>query len=309
MFGTHTDEAHMLSASAFEKFRFTGGRAVAAASVSRKREGSPLTPPQPPRARAKPDDEVSDDPSVRQHPYIAPAPARWRERYAPTCEACEAARVLCVHHPEVSLKLLIIGHNPSEHSWGSGWSYSNPSNNFWKLLAKGRIVPEDWTKEDCPRLPGDLGIGFTDAGTVPGNDAGAYNRATMKKWRSDLYARLRGHVARCADASGDEDARVGHRSSMSIASRHGPDVVAFSGKRQYAQLFDAVPSRVDAGRQPPESLPPGWPLCPGRTEVWVMPSSSGRAAMTREAREGPWVELGARLATIPWPRAECRGAE
>ena len=96
---------------------------------------------------------------------------------------------------------------------------------------------------------------------------------------------------------------------MSIASRHGPDVVAFSGKRQYAQLFDAVPSRVDAGRQPPESLPPGWPLCPERTEVWVMPSSSGRAAMTREAREGPWVELGTRLATIPWPRAEYRGAE
>ena len=34
-----------------------------------------------------------------------------------------------------------------------------------------------------------------------------------------------------------------------------------------------------------------------------MPSSSGRAAMTREAREGPWVELGTKLATIPWPRA------
>ena len=68
-----------------------------------------------PRAGAKPDDEVSDDPSVRR-PRIAP-PARWRERHAPACEACEAARVPCVHHPEVPLKLLIIGHNPSEHSW------------------------------------------------------------------------------------------------------------------------------------------------------------------------------------------------
>ena len=259
------------------------GRAVAAASVSRKREGSTLTPTQPPRARAKPDDEVSDDPSVRQHPYIAPAPARWRERYAPACEACEAARVPCVHHPEVPLKLLIIGHNPSEHSWGSGWSYSNPSNNFWKLLAKGRIVPEDWTKEDCPRLPGDLGIGFTDAGTVPGNDAGAYNRATMKKWRSDLYARLRGHVARCADASGDEDARVGHRSSMSIASRHGPDVVAFSGKRQYAQLFDAVPSRVDAGRQPPSPFRPD--AVPG-TDGGLGDAEQQRAGGDDEGGEG-----------------------
>ena len=89
-------------ASAFEKFRFTGGRAVAAASVSRKREGSPLTPTQPPRARAKPDDEVSKcDPSVRQHPYIAPAPARFARGTHRLCEACDTARVPCVHHPEL----------------------------------------------------------------------------------------------------------------------------------------------------------------------------------------------------------------
>ena len=105
-----------------------------------------------------------DTVEVKRYPFIAPHPAKWRERYAPVCPSCEAARVPCSHQPETPLKLLIIGHNPSHHSWGSGYSYSNPSNNFWKLLVKGNIIPQDWTVDDCPRLPGDLGIGFTDAG-------------------------------------------------------------------------------------------------------------------------------------------------
>ena len=47
-----------------------------------------------------------------------------------------------------------------------------------------------------------------------------------------------------------------------------------------------------------------WRTISGRphTQVWVLPSSSGRAAMTREAREGPYVELGQRLAPVHWPR-------
>ena len=41
---------------------------------------------------------------------------------------------------------------------------------------------------------------------------------------------------------------------------------------------------------------------PTSTEVWVMPSTSGAAAMTREAREQPWQDLSARLAAVAWPR-------
>jgi hypothetical protein len=36
------------------------------------------------------------------------------------------------------------------------------------------------------------GVGFTDAGMEPGNDANKYGRAVMKAWKEDLYARLRG---------------------------------------------------------------------------------------------------------------------
>ena len=47
-------------------------------------------------------------------------------------------------------------------------------------------------------------------------------------------------------------------------------------------------------------LPPGWPL-PSSTEVWVLTSSSGRAAMTLEARAAPYRELASRLRTLgPW---------
>ena len=222
--------------------------------------------------------------------------------------------------------MLVIGHNPSEHSWASGWSYSNPSNNFWRLLVKGAIVPEDWSAEDCPRLPGELGVGFTDAGCVPGSDAARFGRATMREWRADLYARLRGHLCRASGydfGDGDEDTEdavpvpgdtvsvPGDDSAAAAAAArgYGPAIVAFAGKRQYGQLFDAVPSSVRAGRQDSNSLPPGWPFCPESTEVWVLPSSSGRAAMTREAREGPYVELGRRLAESRWPRDDVHVGE
>ena len=81
-------------------------------------------------------DLFREDMDTAEYPFIAAAPAKWRERYAPVCPSCEASRMPCSHHPETPLKLLVIGHNPSHHSYSSGFSYSNPSNNFWKLLVK-----------------------------------------------------------------------------------------------------------------------------------------------------------------------------
>lgn len=309
------------------------GAAAEAPATPAPKRATTLSRPlsSPPTARSATPSSTSSDSdasvAVRRHAFIAPAPARWRERYAPVCAACEDARRPCAHHPETPLRMLVIGHNPSEHSWASGWSYSNPSNNFWRLLVKGAIVPEDWSAEDCPRLPGELGVGFTDAGCVPGSDAARFGRATMREWRADLYARLRGHLCRASGydfGDGDEDTEdavpvpgdtvpVPGDDSAAVAAAaargYGPAIVAFAGKRQYGQLFDAVPTSVRAGRQDSNSLPPGWPFCPESTEVWVLPSSSGRAAMTREAREGPYVELGRRLAESRWPRDDVHVGE
>jgi hypothetical protein len=51
----------------------------------------------------------------------------------------------------------------------------------------------------------------------------------------------------------------------------------------------------------PNLTPPPLPLfcC---SEVWVMTSSSGRAAMSVEERIRPWRALAARVHALPWPR-------
>ena len=65
-------------------------------------------------------------------------------------------------------------------------------------------------------------------------------------------------------------------------------MVAFAGKRQYGQLFDRVPKRVErAGRiGRAASRVAVRAKGEGATEVWVLPSSSGRAAMTKQAERG-----------------------
>jgi hypothetical protein len=52
--------------------------------------------------------------------------------------------------------------------------------------------------------------------------------------------------------------------------------------------------------QPPGLRPPGWPCPASATDVFVLPSSSGRAALTNEARRAPYVELAARVNAVPW---------
>ena len=108
----------------FESFRFTGR---VSSSPGKRAGDSPVTP-SPKRAAGGRFEVVvaaktSEGPGadappleVRREAFVAPAPARWRERYAPVCAACEAARAPCAHTRERPLKLLVCGHNPSDHS-------------------------------------------------------------------------------------------------------------------------------------------------------------------------------------------------
>jgi TDG/mug DNA glycosylase family protein len=238
-------------------------------------------------------------------PFVAASPALWRERYAPSCAACFAASAVCVHHAETPLRLLLIGHNPSTHAWASGYPYSNPSNRFWKLMAAAALVPPGFGARDADAAPAAFGLGITDVGCAPGSDAGAFGRAAMRAWRAELYVRLRAHLRRAAAWAGDDVAAAassGDDADARLAERYAPRVVAFTGKRQWKELFDPPLANVAAGRQPDALRPPGWPLpAAARCEVWVLPSSSGRAVMTHEEREGPYRELGARIAALPWP--------
>ena len=64
--------------------------------------------------------------------------------------------------PEIPLRLILVGHNPSAAAWRDGHYYSNSSNRMWKLLGGAGIIPPHYTAKDDDRCPATCGIGFTD---------------------------------------------------------------------------------------------------------------------------------------------------
>ncbi|EEY53537.1 uncharacterized protein PITG_07211 [Phytophthora infestans T30-4] len=214
----------------------------------------------------------------------ADATPSWQERWHAICDDCFEQAQPCLHHPERRLRLLIVGHNPSDHAWKTGYSYSNPTNRMWMLLT-GTLSPHSWEGivpstariDEQNILPDVHGVGFTSIGLEPGNDASKYGKATMEAWRTSFFQRLRRH-----------------------ALPHAPILIAFSGKRQFSYLFSPALSKIESyGKQ--SKLPPGWPHeLRADSEVWVLPSSSGRAAMTTAQRTLPYQQLAERLRQIPW---------
>eukprot|EP00644_Phytophthora_capsici_P012516 jgi/Phyca11/112830/e_gw1.23.240.1 len=215
-----------------------------------------------------------------------PASGKWQERWHGICDDCFERAQPCVHYPEHRLRLLIVGHNPSDHAWKTGYSYSNPTNRMWMLLT-GTLSPHSWegilpSTARIPEqniLPLVHGVGFTSIGMEPGNDASKYGKRTMEAWRDSFFRRLRRHACDLP---------------------HAPILVAFSGKRQFSWLFSPPLSKIENyGKQ--TRLPPGWPHeLRADSEVWVLPSSSGRAAMTTAQRTLPYQQLAERLREIPW---------
>ena len=239
----------------------------------------------------------------------------------------------------VLLRLLIVGHNPSEVAWKKGHYYANPNNWMWRILIETGIADkrfvfsanEDWL------MPGKCGVGFTDVGSgVPGTKSGSFTSKHIRdSWRGPFFDRLR----KISDRAGEY---------WKCGCSHlcgSPAIIAFSGKRQFIELFDSkgkkkqgnkkqkldqatatmqtntdrnnmhqssdseiirsqiCPTEIQYGRQ--HVLPGGWPLPVAAAEVWVLPSTSGAAAMTRENRFGPWQRLADRLREIPFPRSVC----
>ena len=94
-------------------------------------------------------------------------------------------------------------------------------------------------------------------------------------------------------------------------------VVLNLNAKKWEELFFDASAKVKAqtkggkngafrfGLQPATLRPPGWPFPAERTELFVVPSSSGAAAMTSEAREGPYRTLGEHLSRHEWTR-HCR---
>ncbi|CEG45810.1 Uracil-DNA glycosylase-like [Plasmopara halstedii] len=68
---------------------------------------------------------------------------KWQERWHAICDDCFKQVRPCKHYSERRLRLLIVGHNPSDHAWRTGYSYSNPTNRMWMLLT-GTMSPYSW---------------------------------------------------------------------------------------------------------------------------------------------------------------------
>jgi TDG/mug DNA glycosylase family protein len=248
---------------------------------------------------------------------------------------------------ERPLKLLIVGHNPSDQSWEKGHYYANPSNRMWPLLAKASIVPSHFTAVHDKRCPGELGIGFTDIMSgVAETHSSTISDSTFQSFKHSFYKRVSAHVKR---------AGVGEENT-SVETAAYPRVIAFAGVRQWKALFPAgyfeakgkskrapepgQPSVaqlfgkygnpagiavVQEAAVPPAETPSApaglkyglqterpsdWPSALAASEVFLLPSSSGAAAMTTAEREGPYLALGQllqepRLRWVPGEGLEC----
>lgn len=81
-----------------------------------------------------------------------------------------------------------------------------------------------------------------------------------------------------------------------------------AGAPTRARLKGGKAGPFQFGRQPADLVPPEWPFPSISTEVFVLPSSSGAAAMTNAARERPYLELGRYMSQHkPWERQPTAG--
>eukprot|EP01031_Cornospumella_fuschlensis_P029466 gene29466-35566_t len=235
---------------------------------------------------------------------------------------------------ETRLKLVIVGHNPSHQAWTKGHYYANPSNRMWPLLRRAGIVPETFTA-DCDQLcPSICGVGFTDVMVGVGEtDSSQFTDDALRACAAPFFRRLAAHCRRvlanqrnkgkrCSDIS-TSDAIPGEMASGARNYGHGeadevtttgvsdashgdvaacaPLVLAFAGVRQWRCLFPPSATwETRFGLQ--TARPPGWPAELSECRVFLLPSSSGAAAMTAQQREEPYMQLGALLRELDGKR-------
>lgn len=184
------------------------------------------------------------------------------------------ANYLGWEHP---LRVIFVGHNPSDRSWDVCAPYAHGSNKFWKLVTESGLVPEALgSPSSFIELPTALGIGFVDLFVTRGSDARVVERRARKDtgWREDFLQRI-------------------------LAGTHGhpPKILACVSKTVAQQLLPKW--KGDYG---PIGLGSVWNLTGlERVQFWVLPSTSARAVLSHENRLAPFVALKTHLdLEVPW---------
>jgi len=133
------------------------------------------------------------------------------------------------------------------------------------LLIESGIVAGDIETINDDLLVQQFRIGFTDVIRVPNSNATGVKRRHFIEQRDFFYKRILSHANRV---------------------RRAPERIAFVGKRQFSMLFDPPLNLVELGLQ--NLVPPHFPL---DSQIWVLSSPSGRAAMTWKERLEPYLKL------------------
>jgi len=158
------------------------------------------------------------------------------------------------------LRLVFVGINPGEVSARRGHYYAHPGNGFWRALSASPLVDAQLSPNDDRALPSRYGIGFTDVVKRVVTDSSSVTDA-------ELRASVPAFRRRIAYAR--------------------PLAVCFTTTRGFAACFPGVRLANEWGRQPA-------PL--EGAEVWLMPSTSGRAVAHRAHVHRVLAELAASLA-------------
>ena len=159
------------------------------------------------------------------------------------------------------LDLVFVGINPGETSARLGHYAANRGNAFWRLLSTSPLVSHPVTHEDDASLAeaAPFRIGFTDV---------------VKRVETDSTKVTRAEV---------HNATVAFRARVAAAR---PRAVCFTGGRQFDDLHPRVRTSNGWGRQPVDLA---------GAEVWVIPSTSGRAAAYRGQIAAVLADLAASL--------------
>ena len=157
------------------------------------------------------------------------------------------------------LDLVFVGINPGERSAQLGHYYGHRGNAFWRALSESALVDGEVGPTDDRLLLDGCGIGFTDVVKRVMTDSTRVSDAELRAYAPHFERRI---------------------------AYAAPRAVCFTTTRAFDVLFPRVRASGTWGRQPVDIA---------GAEVWVMPSTSGRAAGYREEGRRVLEELACAL--------------
>jgi double-stranded uracil-DNA glycosylase len=168
---------------------------------------------------------------------------------------------------EAGLRVVFCGINPGRRSAAAGHHFANPRNDFWRLLHAAEFTPRLLVPSQQSTLPR-YGFGLTNAAYRTTAGSGELRRADFAGARERLER---------------------------IAAELRPHTIAFVGKEAYRGAFG---ERAELGLQSRRL---------GRSQLFVLPSTSPANAAIPYAERLRWFKELARLVQADTPGSLVRG--